>query len=261
MSVVDDSFGNPMRLEEEASMPLAGGIFNHGFQCGMLWGASLAAGAEVFRRFGVGAQAEATTIMVSERLMETFGKRTRNEMNCAEIIEMKINLAEMKGIFSILKFFIKGGKVGPGACFRLAAGYARDVFDTINTVLPDEPVEISSNPVSCAGLLARRMNATQIHQVMASGFAGGIGLSGGACGALGAAIWFKAMERNLAGVSKKNYFSDPVFTAIIDRFRQSTGSEFECCEIVGRKFENIEDHAAYLRDGGCSEIIEVLAGA
>jgi len=48
MSVVDGSFGNPMRLEEEASAPLAGGIMNHGFQCGMLWGASLAAGAEVY---------------------------------------------------------------------------------------------------------------------------------------------------------------------------------------------------------------------
>jgi len=28
---------------------------------------------------------------------------------------------------------------------------------------------------------------------------------------------------------------------------------------VGRKFENVADHAGYLRDGGCSKIIEVLA--
>ena len=49
MSVVDGSFGHPMKLEEEAAAPLAGGIMNHGFQCGMLWGASLAAGAEAYR--------------------------------------------------------------------------------------------------------------------------------------------------------------------------------------------------------------------
>lgn len=39
----------------------------------------------------------------------------------------------------------------------------------------------------------------------------------------------------------------------------SADFEFECSEIVGRRFENIGDHAGYLRDGGCSEIIEVLA--
>ena len=45
----------------------------------------------------------------------------------------------------------------------------------------------------------------------------------------------------------------------IDRFLESTDFEFECSEIVGRKFENVDDHADYLRDGGCSEIIEALA--
>ena len=36
-------------------------------------------------------------------------------------------------------------------------------------------------------------------------------------------------------------------------------SKLECSAIVGRQFENIADHAAYLRDGGCAEIIELLA--
>ena len=47
----------------------------------------------------------------------------------------------------------------------------------------------------------------------------------------------------------------------IDRFIKSKSADFkfECSEIVGRRFENIGDHAGYLRDGGCSEIIEVLA--
>ena len=39
----------------------------------------------------------------------------------------------------------------------------------------------------------------------------------------------------------------------------SADFEFECSEIVGRRFENIDDHATYLHDGGCSEIIEALA--
>ena len=40
----------------------------------------------------------------------------------------------------------------------------------------------------------------------------------------------------------------------------SADYELECADIVGRKFENVDDHAGYLRDGGCSKIIDVLAG-
>jgi hypothetical protein len=54
-------------------------------------------------------------------------------------------------------------------------------------------------------------------------------------------------------------FNDPGALAAIGKFLKCTGSEFECAKIVGRKFENISDHAGYLRDGGCSKIIEVLA--
>lgn len=257
MSVVDGSFGNPLKLEEVASAPLAGGIMSHGFQCGMLWGASLAAGAEVYQRFGAGPQAEATVIMVSERLLETFRGRTQNEMNCTEIIE--VNFQKMKGITPILKYFVKGGKIGPGACFRLAAGYAQDAFNTIDAVLPEEPVEASSQPVSCAAVLARKMGAAEKHVVMASGFAGGIGLSGGACGALGAAIWLTAMDGHKKGGNKLGYFNNPVYSAIIDRFVENTDCDFECAEIVGRKFESVNDHATYIHNGGCSKIIEALS--
>ena len=45
MSVVDGSFDYPLALEEHATLPLAGGIEQMGFQCGQLWGAALAAGA------------------------------------------------------------------------------------------------------------------------------------------------------------------------------------------------------------------------
>jgi hypothetical protein len=257
MSVVDGSFGNPMRLEEEATAPLAGGIMNHGFQCGMLWGASLAAGAEAQRRFGPGPQAEATAMTITERLLESFQGRTQNEMNCTEITE--INFQQIKGFTPILKYFVKGGKIGPGACFRLAAGYAQDARNTIEAALPDEAVEAPARPVSCASVMARKMGASEKHATMTAGFAGGIGLSGGGCGALGTARWLTAMGGREEGVSKIGYFDNVEYQAVIDRFVEATDCEFECSEIVGRHFESIEDHAAYLGDGGCSEIFEVLA--
>ena len=67
------------------------------------------------------------------------------------------------------------------------------------------------------------------------------------------------MNSREEGASKMGYFDNPEYMAVINRFMESTDREFECCQIVGRKFENIGDHAAYLAAGGCSEIIESLA--
>jgi hypothetical protein len=50
------------------------------------------------------------------------------------------------------------------------------------------PVEAPAQPVSCAALLAHKMGLSDLQATMAAGFAGGIGLSGGACGALGVAM-------------------------------------------------------------------------
>ena len=101
------------------------------------------------------------------------------------------------------------------------------------------------------------MGASELHTVMASGLAGGIGLSGGACGALGAAIWLSGVKNSAAG--GKISFSDPAASAMIEKYLESADYEFECAKIVGRKFENAADHAAYVRDGGCAKIIEALA--
>jgi hypothetical protein len=66
------------------------------------------------------------------------------------------------------------------------------------------------------------------------------------------------MNRVKEGAGKVEYNS-PEATEAIDRFLQSPDGEFECSKIVGRGFENVSDHACYLRDGGCSKIVEALA--
>jgi len=156
-----------------------------------------------------------------------------------------------------LKYFLfKGGFIG---CVRMSVGYAPEAFSEINTALSEIHIEAPSPPVSCSAMLAQKMGVSDMHTVMAAGFAGGIGLSGGACGALGAAIWIIGMNEPEGGGLKK--MNNPKAADMIDRFIRSESADFkfECSEIVGRRFENIGDHAGYLRDGGCSEIIEVLA--
>lgn len=238
-----------MRLEEKAADPLAGGIVQYGYQCGMLWGATLAAGAQAYRLLGPGPQAEAKAIIAAQRLVESF-RVLNNNINCLEITD----LDKSSTSWQLTKFFlVKGGVIG---CFRMASRYAPVALREINTALSDEAVEVPNHPVSCASMLARKMGASDMHAAMAAGFAGGIGLCGGACGALGAAIWIVGM--NSAKEGGKVGFKNPRTADVIDRFARCTDFKFECSEIVGRKFENIEDHAAYIRDGGCSEIIEAL---
>ena len=90
--------------------------------------------------------------------------------------------------------------------------------------------------------------------VMAAGLAGGIGLSGGACGALCAAIWINGMKSIINGDGQLE-FKSPEAMETIDKFIQNSDFEFECAKITGRTFEN----ADYLKNGGCAKIIEVLA--
>ena len=97
-----------------------------------------------------------------------------------------------------------------------------------------------------------------MHCTMAAGLAGGIGLCGGACGALGAAIWIVGMNSIKQGKEKLSFKNSTAMDQI-EQFLKCTNYEFECQEIVGRKFENAGDHARFLRDGGCSKIIEALA--
>ena len=230
-------------------MPLAGGIMQHGYQCGYIWGATLAAGAQAYRLLGPGPQAETQAIIAAQKLVESFRARNNN-INCLELTS-----TEWQKSMQVVRYFIKGGPIG---CVRMAARYAPVAFNEINSALSEKHIDAPSPPVSCTAMLAQKMGVSDMHMVMAAGFAGGIGLSGGACGALGAAIWIIGMNGSKERVGKIK-FKDPRALDAIDRFLKCTDYEFECSEIVGRRFENIGDHAGYLHDGGCSKIIEVLA--
>lgn len=248
--VLDKAFNNPLKLEEDASALLAGGIMQHGYQCGMIWGSALSAGAQAYRLFGNDPQAETRAIISAERIVDSF-RDLNKHINCLEITEID----KSSTAWQMISFFlIKGGTIG---CFRMAAKYAPVALKAINSSLSEENIEVPNPPVSCSAMLAQRMGVSDLHTVMASGLAGGIGLCGGACGALGAAIWILAMKTSKEGDKIK--FKDNRTQDVIDKFLDCTDYKFECSEIVGRKFENASDHAKYMQEGGCSKILDVLA--
>ncbi len=250
MRVLNHAFDHPMKSEEQAAMPLAGGIMQHGYQCGMLWGSTLAAGAQAYRLFGPGPRAETGAIIAAQRLVESF-RALNKHINCIEITGIDKSSTTMQ---MTIYFLIKGGTIN---CMRMAVKYAPAAFSEINSVLSGKNIEAPSGPASCSAMLTQKMRVSDMHAVMAAGLAGGIGLSGGACGALGAAIWIIGMNSIKKGAGKID-FMNPKAQDAIGRFIKCTGYEFECSKIVGRKFKDVDDHAAYLRDGGCSKIIEAL---
>ena len=253
--VLGEAFDQPMRprpAEERACVPLAGGIVQHGYQCGIVWGSALAAGAEAYRRLGAGSRAEVAAVLAAQRVVESFRGR-HGSIDCVDITGIDKSSSTWR---MISYFLIKGGSIG---CFRMAGRSAPLAFREIEAAFAEQPAELPAAPVSCAALLACRLGASELHQTMAAGLAGGIGLSGGGCGALGAAIWLLVLRKLEAGARKVD-FKDPDALALIDRFLKATDYEFECASIAGRKFKSIDDHAAHLRDGGCAKVIAVLVG-
>jgi len=251
--VLDNGFAHPLELEEKASELLAGGILARGYQCGQVWGSALAAGAEAHRRLGAGPRAEAAAVVAAQRLAESFRARY-GSCDCRSVTGVDFGDPSQIAPKVAARYFLKNG----WRCFHMAGQFSVAAFGEIGSALSGDQGEAPEPPVSCAALTAQKMGAPELHAVMAAGFAGGIGLSGGACGALGAALWLLDMDDRRQGAEKIGYKSDKA-KAVIERFAASTGSKFECRDIVGRRFESVADHAAFLRDGGCASLIELLA--
>ncbi|MFA6035049.1 MAG: C-GCAxxG-C-C family (seleno)protein, partial [Myxococcota bacterium] len=169
-NVLNYAYGQPARHEECASQPLAGGIMQHGYQCGMLWGAALASGAQSHRLFGATPKAEARAVIASGHVVQAF-RRLNRATDCNSFTGMD----ETSTPFQMTKTFLLKGQVI--RCFHMAASYAPVALGEIDAALSGSADDMPPGPASCAAMLARRMGASEQHAVMAAGLAGGIGLS------------------------------------------------------------------------------------
>jgi hypothetical protein len=88
--------------------------------------------------------------------------------------------------------------------------------------------------------------------------AGGLGLSGNGCGALSAAIWMNSLVRIKKGIKESASF-DPNTDPTLKTFYEETDYEIECENICGQKFNTLEEHTDFVKNGGCKKLIAVLA--
>lgn len=250
--ILNREFGYLKENEERASDPLAGGIMQRGHQCGMLWGSALAAGAESFRRRGDNReQAIGMAIMATQNLMESFTKRT-NTANCREITG-----CDWKSPLSIAKYFLTGRIF---TCFNLAAKWAPEAIRAAAEGLSPDQMALSEQPISCASEVVKKMGASDEEMVLVAGFAGGIGLSGNACGALGAAIWMHTLIWCKKHPGKTPpYFNSPNTKNTLKAFDEATNAEILCHKIAGRYFKTIGEHSEFIKNNGCDKLLQVLA--
>jgi hypothetical protein len=249
--ILNREFSNLKPAEELAAVPLAGGIMGRGYQCGMLWGASLAVGADSFRRYKDHDQAIGTAIAATQSVYQSFTARTKCA-DCREITKCdwgnKISLA--KHIFS--------GRVLD--CFNLIEKWGPEAIQSARHGLSHG--QVNGPHLSCASEVAKKMGASDEEAVMVAGFAGGIGLSGNACGALSAAIWMKTLAwcREHPGKTPP-MFKVPGTDLIFKAFYDATGTEILCHKIAKRSFSTPADHTTYLQCNGCTKLINSIAQA
>ena len=111
--------------------------------------------------------------------------------------------------------------------------------------------------MSCASEVVKKMGGTDQEAAIVAGLAGGIGLSGKGCGALSAAIWLKTLR--LVQTTKKISYPNPQANEVLEGFMKETDYIFECSEICGREFNSVEEHSEFIKNGGCSKLINKLA--
>lgn len=246
--LLNREFGHFNEEAEKASDPLAGGMAQEGYQCGMLWGSALSIGAESYRKNNDLNRGVAQAISGVRHLLDSFIEITKSA-NCSVITNCDFNSK-----FGLVKFMLSGK---PLICFNLAEKWAPEAILAAKKGMEELPADLPANSISCASEVVRMMGGTDEEMVMVAGFAGGLGLSGNACGALSAAIWYKTLVRVREG-SYKFVLNDPVSEKIKEKFLENTSYKMECSKICGKQFNSINEYSEFVRSGGCSNIITLL---
>ena len=141
---------------------------------------------------------------------------------------------------------------------KLPSPMVEDAIESAKVGLSKDQSNIPENNINCASDVVRRLGGTEEEKAMVAGFAGGMALSGNGCGALGATIWKKSLEWVKQNPGK-SAFNNKASKSLLKPFLKETKGELVCSQICGRTFGTLQDHSEFLKNGGCSKLIETLA--
>jgi hypothetical protein len=246
--IINREYENLHNEQERASDPLVGGIMQCGYQCGLLFGAVMGAGKQAFRICNGDGHETALAIVAAREINEAFVNTCGNE-DCREIIGI-----DWKNRWQTMKHTLTNGLF----CFNLSQRWGPVAIRAVKEGLESDIENLPNNCTSCASIVAKKMGANDEEAAIVAGFAGGIGLSGKACGALSAAIWMKSLKW-CRETPRKTPFQNKYSKETWDAFSDFSKGKFLCMEITGMKFNTPEEHTRFLQEGGCAELMEFLS--
>lgn len=246
--LLNREFGNNSDIDEQALDPLAGGILQKGQQCGMLWGAAMAVGREAYHMTTDHNIALALALKASQDLVASF------EANAPSVNCRAITRTDFSKKFQMFRYMLFRAK----NCFNLAELWAPEAVEAAKRGLSIEINKLPGMRTSCASEVINNMGGNNEEMVAVSGFSGGIGLSGNACGALAAAIW-KNTKKWMEANPEQSAYNNPAAQKTYRGFYEMSKGELVCHKICGKKFSTPEAHAEFISKGGCKDLIETLA--
>jgi hypothetical protein len=253
--LLNREFGHMDSNAQNASNPLAGGLMM-GHQCGMLWGSTLAIGAEAFRRYPNRDEAMAKAIHTTQSVMASFTSET-GSVDCHDITGA--DFTKITGMAKYMMKIVFNGGIKNSPCFRLADKWAPEAIQTAKAGFADQPVLAMTKCRSCASEVIAKMGGNDEDVVTVAGLAGGMGLSGHACGALGAAVWMNAKKWCEKHPGEAPALFKPKKSKLLQAFYQTTNHEILCSRIAGTAFSSMDDHTRFIENGGCNRLIDTLS--
>ncbi len=266
----------------KASTGLEGGIVASGSTCGVVSGGALGLALmqdTMLQERGIAAEAGVLSL-VGEYVRwfeESFGSSFCRERSGVDFYTT----------MGQLRYFLPGDRVA--RCFWHIRGAMRHLYDTYqkrNSLTMDVDLrKIQGEPIHCAQAVLRRIRSRTgigdpFLERLSFIFDGGVGLSGGTCGALAGAVmginlllginirdtsFLQAFKSFIVGHinlllnepidEKPDPFS--VGKNILERFREEAGST-ECRNITEKKFFNWTDFQKHISSSDkCARLIEL----
>jgi hypothetical protein len=229
--------------------------------------AALAAGVRARARIPDTYAAREATLDAACRVVEAY-RLAGHPMNCAEVTGM--------GAWNFARYMLKGNL---GVCSSLLSGLAPTFHDLIDRTIDEHRQRGATAPCrNCAVEAFERVSGgigfpVDGASVVAAGFAGGLGLSGNACGALAAAILAVSMKyftgRNRPKHSMIRSDLQGLFVGIgwmkpsmeIARQFRARFPGRTYASIAGRTFASSGDLSTYLGAGRCEPVLEAVVSA
>lgn len=260
------SFGLEAPAYEQAIHAFSGGFMHSGAACGLLTGAALAAGFLAKERFHDEETRIEATLYATIMLAQAHPELTTS-INCKDITE--VSLTTLGGRLSYL---LKGKG---SLCGRLHIKWASQAHEIIEKAFIEFNENRSKkNCANCAVATLKKLGPSFGMSVedatVVAGLAGGVGLLGNVCGALAAGVFAlsaapylrqtqESRDSQIRGALQELWGS--AYQGPAKQLQQDFNerfSEVTCSKIVGRKFLDIDDHANFISEGGCKEVIEFV---